>query len=184
MPERSTIRYTYQDYLGIPEDPSRRHEIVDGELFVTAAPRFRHQEVVINLAAMLHGLVRRHELGKVVPGPVTVRLYEEGVVEPDLVFVRADRLGIVDPQGGVDGPPDLVVEVLSPSNRDFDRGAKRKQYMEWGVPELWIIDADERTVEVWRPEAEGPQVATDALVWSVGGRDFEIALDHVFATVG
>ena len=180
MSDRSTVRYTYQDYLSIPEDTSRRHEIVDGELFVTAAPRFRHQQVVMNLAAILHGLARGHDLGQVVAGPVTVRLHEEGVVEPDVVFIRADRLLIVDPEGDIHGPPDLVVEVLSPSNRDYDRGVKRKQYMEHGVPELWIVDAWERAVEVWRPGASEPDVVRESLAWIVAGHRFAVILEEVF----
>ena len=180
MPDRSAIRYTYEDYLSIPEDSSRRFEIVDGQLFVTPAPRFRHQQVVGNLFRILSDLAVGHELGEVVTGSVTVRLHDEGVVEPDVIFVGAGRLGIVDPERGVDGPPDLVVEVLSPSNRDYDRIAKRKQYMECEVPELWIADADERTVEVWRPGADQPEVVWDAVEWSVAGHRFEIPLTEVF----
>src|SRR3989304_3109320 len=77
MSNRSTIRYTYQDYLGIPEDPARRHEIVDGERHVRAAPRFRHQEVVGSLLEILRKWVRPGRLGTVVPGPVTVHLHDE-----------------------------------------------------------------------------------------------------------
>lgn len=180
MPDASTIRFTYQDYLAIPEDTSRRHEIVDGEFFVTPTPRFRHQQVVMNLSALLHTLARRYELGEVAMGPVTVHLHDEGVTEPDVIFVRADRLEVVDPEGAVHGPPDLVVEVLSPSNRDHDRGPKRKQYMASGVPELWILDADERSVEVWRPDLKAPDVVEDAVVWRVGEHRFEIPLEDVF----
>lgn len=181
MPDPSTIRFTYQDYLAIPEDTLHRHEIVDGELVVTPAPRSRHQEVVMNLSALLHGWARSHGLGKVYPGPVTVHLHDEGVTEPDVIFVRADRLGMVDPEGAVHGPPDLVVEVLSPSNREHDRGPKRKQYLASGVAELWILDADERTVEVWRQGVGAPDVVKeDALVWRVGERRFAIPLEDVF----
>ncbi len=177
---RSQVRYTYQDYLTIPEDTSRRHEIVDGELFVTPAPRARHQQVVTNLARILGTLAVGHGLGEVFVGPITVHLHDEGVVEPDVLFVRGDRLGIVDPEGAVNGPPDLVVEVLSPSNRSYDRTIKRKLYMENGVAELWIIDANERTVEIWTPQAEQPRTVRDRLVWSASGHDFDIRLDEVF----
>ena len=180
MPRRSTIRYTWADYLSTPEDTSRRYEIVDGELFVSAAPRFRHQEVVANLLEILRGLARPRQLGKVVPGPITVHLHDELVVEPDLIFVRADRLGIVDPDRAVEGPPDLVVEILSPSNRSYDRNLKRKHDLENGIPELWILDADERTAEVWTPGHTEPAVVRDALKWRVSGHRFEISLEEVF----
>jgi Uma2 family endonuclease len=173
VPRPSTVRYTWADYLSTPEDTSRRYEIVDGGLFVTAAPRARHQEVVANLVETLGGLTRSHHLGKVLPGPITVRLHDELVVEPDLIFIRADRLGIVDPEGVVDGPPDLVVEILSPSNRSYDRNLKRKHYLENGIPELWILDADERIVEVWRPgdtELRCPATCWSGASWSIASR--------------
>lgn len=84
-------------------------------------PRVRHQRAVGKLYRALSSVVHRHDVGEVLPGLVTVRLHDELVLEPDLIFVRSDRLGIIDPEGSVDGPPDLVVEVLSPSNRAYDR---------------------------------------------------------------
>jgi Uma2 family endonuclease len=176
----SAIRYTYADYLSIPEDTSHRHEIVGGELFVTPAPRARHQEVVVNLTRVLANLAWERGHGKVFTGPITVHLHDELVVEPDVIFVRADRLGIVDPEGGVEGPPDLVIEVLSPSNRAYDRNLKRKHYLDNGVPELWIVDADESTVEVWTPRSAEPALLRDTLEWRVGERGFEIPLAEVF----
>jgi Uma2 family endonuclease len=186
MSRRPTVRYTYQDYLAIPEDPARRHEIVDGELHVSAAPRFRHQEVVTNLAEVLRGVVRRERTGAVVAGPVTMRLHDQLVLEPDVVFVRRDRLDIVDPGAGIHGPPDVVVEVLSPGTRDYDRGLKRKLYLENGVPEVWIVDADERTLEVWREGWEAPlsRRAPQEVEWQVSGRTFRLDLARIFEETG
>ncbi len=86
----------------------------------------------------------------------------------------------MDREGAVHGAADLVVEVLSPSNRDYDRNVKRKQYMERGVAELWVADADQDTVEVWRPGAELADVIHDTLGWEVAGHRFEISLEEVF----
>ena len=119
-------------------------------------------------------------LGEVLLGPITVHLHDEAVVAPDVLFVRQDRLGIVDPEGAIDGPPDLVAEVLSPSRRDYDRTIKRKLYMEEGVPELWILDADERTVEIWTRDGQEPRTVRDRLVWRVSGHEFDIRLEEVF----
>jgi len=178
----STVRYTYADYLSTPEDSARRYEIVAGELFVTAAPRPRHQEVVTNLVRILSSLARDHGLGTVLSGPITVRLHDELVVEPDVIFVGAHRLAIIDPERGVQGPPDLVVEVLSPSNRSYDRNLKRKHYLENGVGEVWIVDADARTVEVWTPGAADPEEPQGVLGWRVGERRFDIVLDELFGS--
>ena len=101
-------------------------------------------------------------------------------MEPDVIFVQADRMGIVDPEGAVHGPPDLVVEVLSPTNRDYDRTLKRKLYMAGSVPELWLLDADERTVEAWRPTSRVAEVVRDTLIWRVGAHRFEIAVEELF----
>jgi Uma2 family endonuclease len=170
-------RYTYEDYLATPETSSERYEIIDGELFVTPAPRFRHQEVANNVGSLLGAIARKH--GGKVAGPVTVRLADDSVTEPDVVFIRGDRLGIIE-DGRVHGVPDLVVEVLSPSNRNYDRTMKRERYMASEVPELWILDADAHTVEVWRPGATDPEMPHDVVKWQVGGRTFDIALADIF----
>ena len=182
MPRSSTVRYTYQDHQSIRED-HRRHEIIDGALYVTPTPRFNHREVAASLLGLLRSLAREHELGRVV-GPITVHLHDELVLEPDLVFIRADRMDIADPEGDVHGPPDLVVEILSPtSTESYDRNLKRKRYLESGVAEVWLVDIDERQVEVWRPGADTPEVVTDVLEWVAGGDVFEIPLEEVFRDV-
>jgi Uma2 family endonuclease len=178
MPARSQVRYTYEDYLSVPEGSSERYEIIDGELFVTPEARFRHQQVVSNLMYMLTRLAREHGFGEVV-GPVTVRLADDTVTEPDLVFLSTSRLGIIE-QGRLHGTPDLVVEVLSPSNRSYDRTLKRRRYMASGVPELWILDADEHTIEVWRPGAVAPETPREVVTWRVGERAFALQLAEIF----
>ena len=181
MSARSTVRYGYSDYLAIPEDSSRRYEIVDGELHVTAAPRFRHQQVVRGLLLLLDAAAREHELGEVVPGPVTVRLRDDLVLEPDIVFVRNERMAIVDADGRIQGPPDLVVEVLSPSTRAYDRDLKRKRYLEGGVPEVWIVDPGEGSLEVWtRGGSEPSRRCRDVVEWAVGEVVAPIDLEGVF----
>ena len=182
MPGPATIRYTYQDHRSIPED-HRRHEIIDGALFVRPTPRLNHQRVALELALLMRPLARARQLGEVV-GPITDHLHDELVLEPDLVFIRTDRMDIADPEGDVHGPPDLVVEILSPkSTQSYDRNLKRKRYLESGVAEVWLVDIDERCVEVWRPGADTPEVVTDVLEWNVDGHRFEIPLAEVFRDV-
>ncbi len=178
MAAPAQIRYTYEDYLATPEDSSRRYEIVDGDLFVTASSRFRHQEVVVNIGHLLLDIVIEHGLGKVATAP-TVRLRDDLVMEPDLVFLRSERLDLIE-AGRVHGPPDLVVEVLSPSNRRFDQDLKRQRYLEHGVRELWIVDADAETVEVWGPGQEVRTVSDGSFAWRIGEASFEVALADIF----
>jgi Uma2 family endonuclease len=180
MPTRPKIRYTYEDYLSTPEDSSLRHEIIDGELYVSATPRFRHQQVVASLNRILGMLAIEHGLGEAVGAPVTVHLRDDRVMEPDVTFVRADRLDIIGSDGRIHAPPDLVVEVLSPSNRDYDRTLKRKRYLASGVAEVWIVDADADTIDVWRPGAAEPVRPRGSIEWRVGDRAFTISLADVF----
>lgn len=182
MERSSAVRYSYQDLLSLPESPVCRHEILDGRLYVTAAPRMNHQRVSRDLCALMQGIARERGLGEVV-GPVTIHVHDEMVFEPDLVFIRADRLQIADPEGDVHGVPDLAIEILSPSTRAYDRNLKRKHYMESGLPELWLVDIDARTVEVWRPGADESQVVKDSVVWEIGGESIHLPLDEIFQGV-
>ena len=181
MERSSAVRYTYQDLQSIPWEV-RRHEILDGKLYVTPSPRIAHQQVVGNLMLLMVPLARRHGLGEIIPA-VSVHVHDELVFEPDLTFVRADRIAIADPKSHVHGVPDLAVEVLSPSNRSYDQNLKRLHYMECGLPELWLVDIDARTIEVWRPRAEGPERVRNSVTWRVGDASFDLAFAEIFLGV-
>jgi len=83
----------------------------------------------------------------------------------------------------VHGAPDLVVEILSPSTQAYDRNLKRKKYLESGVAEVWLVDLDDRSIEVWLADSALPKRVTDALVWSVGGEELDLPLAAVFRGV-
>lgn len=140
---------TVDDYLSLPAD-APRCELVEGVLHVTPAPSSWHQDVVLAIASRLRAHCRRTRCGKVVIAPFDVVLGPTTVVQPDVLFVgtarRAEVLG--DPLRAR-GAPDLVVEVLSPGTRRLDRTRKRAAYSRAGVQELWLVDPETRTVEVW-----------------------------------
>ena len=144
------IRLTYNDYLRIPED-GLRHEILDGEHYVTASPSLKHQTVSIRLSAALHTFVAAHRLGAVFHAPVDILLSWHDIVVPDLVFVSRERLSILT-DANIQGAPDLVAEILSPSTRRVDEGVKLARYERLGVQEYWIADPLQRTVAVHRLE--------------------------------
>jgi len=146
---RSRTRWTYAQFARLPGEGGTRHEVIDGALAVTPAPTSEHQQAVTDLVMALGPFVRAHGLGRLLAGPIDVLLGEGDYLEPDLVFVRADRAHIVSPRG-VEGPPDLVVEVLSPSTAKRDRGVKLERYRHFQVPEYWIVDAGARSVDIWR----------------------------------
>jgi Uma2 family endonuclease len=126
----------------------------------------------------LFSFVEEHGLGEVYVGPLDVILGEGDYLEPDLLFVRADRTHLLS-ERGMEGPPDLVVEVASPylvvevaspSTADRDRGAKLDRYRAYGVAEYWIADPDAGTVKVWglaRGATEAEVFGgTDQLAWT------------------
>src|SRR5881296_1025789 len=143
---------TYEDLQAFPEDNLRR-ELIDGELIVTAAPRRRHQQVVARLLTELMLYCREHG-GEVLPAPFDVYFSETNVVEPDLIYVRPENLGRFD-ERYYPAPPDLVVEVSSPSTRRLELVRKRELYERFGVPEYWFVDLDADRVEVYRLERNG-----------------------------
>jgi Uma2 family endonuclease len=175
--------WTYEDWLRLPND-GRRYEVLNGELYITPPPRIGHQIAVTKLSVRMHNWVEQEGLGVVLISPVGVRLSNQPVpVQPDVVFVRAARREIIG-EDYVEGVPDLVVEVLSPSNWLYDRREKMQTYEQAGVPEYWIVDYRARTVEVRVLEAK-----TYTLLDEFGSGDvarstvvsgFEISVDDLF----
>jgi len=138
-------RLTQADLDDTPDD-GNRWEIIDGELHVTPQPTPAHQNVVMQLGAILNAHVRKHALGRVFPAAIRVVLDEPTGVGPDLVFISNARLPGLQADGFY-GAPDLVVEVLS-SKPALDRLVKRDKYARAGVPHYWLVDPALRTFEV------------------------------------
>lgn len=181
---RGGVRWTYAEFARLPESGSTRYEIIDDELVVTPYTTPRHQLILTNLITAMYGFVRSHDLGEVLPGPLDVLFAEGDYLEPDIVFVRSDHAHLLS-ERGVEGPPDLVVEIVSPFTAARDRGIKLDRYRLYGVPEYWIVDLDARTVEVW-PLADAPAEPTvlrpgDTLRWipAEGGPALELTVGEV-----
>ena len=141
---------TVADLDACPDD-SNRYELIEGELFVSRAPGIPHQRVLNNLQFALESYVKENPIGIVVPGAGAVFSDYDAVI-PDLVFVRNERWSEVVTEIRFTGAPDLVIEVLSPGkeNRDRDLLVKRQLYAKHGVAEYWIVDAENRLVQVYR----------------------------------
>ena len=139
------VKLTYEDYLSIPPD-GLRHEIVDGEHFVNAAPNPRHQLVTGEFYRQLATAIHDPRLGTVFISPIDVQLSENDVVQPDIVVVLAPRKHIITATRLL-GAPDLVIETLSKSTKDYDRRIKKQRYERFGVPEFWIVDPDRDELE-------------------------------------
>lgn len=143
-----SVRFTYEDYLLFPND-GKRHEIIDGDHFMTPSPNTKHQRVSFRLSAAFANFLRANNIGTAFTAPFDVILSDEDIVEPDLLFVSAARTAIITDKN-VQGPPDLVVEILSDSTRKTDEIVKRKLYERYGVREYWIVDPELETVKIYR----------------------------------
>jgi Uma2 family endonuclease len=152
-----STKFTYEDLKLIPPDRNR-YEIVDGELFVSPAPRPLHQRIVGNIFAALRQHVRQHRLGEVFVAPLDVVFARGTVLEPDVLFVSTSRLHCIG-EDNLSGPPDLAVEVISESTKRLDREVKLKQYALYGVSEYWLVDPEGNSVEVFRLKEEGYELA-------------------------
>jgi Uma2 family endonuclease len=159
-------RWTYDEFARLPDD-GNRYEVIGGELYVTPAPTLTHQKAVTRLVAVLAPFVQANGLGELYVGPVDVLFAEGDYLAPDLVFVRADRTAILK-ERGVEGAPDLVVEVLSPTTAGRDRTIKRERYAAFGVAEYWVVDAASRRIEIYRAAEDHSrqmEVVTDSFMW-------------------
>lgn len=139
-------RYTYKDYLRTPED--RRYELIEGELLMIPAPIPRHQRISRRLEYVLERFVSENDLGEVFDAPIDVYLDNENVVQPDILFISKDRLRIIG-EKNIEGPPCLVIEILSEETAHRDLIQKKRLYERFGVKEYWIVDPVKERVELY-----------------------------------
>ena len=175
------VKFTYVDYLNAPED--KRYELLDGDLVMTPAPGERHQSVSLWLASKLFLFVTENRLGRVYAAPFDVVLSDTDVVQPDLLFVSNARAHVVT-AANVQGAPDLVVEILSPSTADRDLTFKRRLYARHGVSEYWIVDTAAGAVTVLRLRAGAFEVVSEygagETLTSPTLPGFELRIDDLF----
>jgi Uma2 family endonuclease len=147
----SPTALTAQEFLALPED-GRRHELLDGVHYVSSSPAPPHQVAVAQILYELMKHFERHPGGIAIPGPSDVVLSPRDVVEPDVLVYVEGRVHHVGHRHLTE-PPDLVVEVFSPSTRRFDALRKRELYDRAGIAEYWLVDPEARTVAVLRRSA-------------------------------
>ncbi len=162
MPAQPT-EWTVEMVRALPDD-GNRYEVIDGELYVTPAPSLIHQRAVLQLAFELAPYLRQHAVGEVIISPADVMFGPTNMVEPDLFVIPL--VGGPLPRAWEDvGRLLLAVEVLSPSTLRTDRGKKRELYQRKGVPEYWIVDVENGTVDRWRPNDSSAETLAETLEW-------------------
>jgi Uma2 family endonuclease len=146
-------KLNYDDFLSFPDD-GRRHELIDGEHFVTPSPATVHQRLVGELHLALATHLKGSRLGEVFVAPFDVVLSNHDIVEPDLLVILADQRDILT-EKHVRGAPAIVIEILSPGTRSRDETLKRRLYARTGVREYWMVDPYRRAIAVCRQTAPG-----------------------------
>ena len=179
-------RMTATEFLAFTQQTDRSYQLLNGRPMMNPAPLLKHQEIVGNLHVPLILFVKPRALGKIWLAPADVVFDRFNVVQPDLFFVATDRLNIAA-GGNLQGAPDLVVEVLSASTADVDRGYKQRLYAIHGVREYWLIDPDAYQVEILTlVEGEFGRAGVYSkgdIVTSPLLTGFRIAVDDIFAGV-
>ena len=146
------VKFTVKDYMSTPE--GTRYQLLDGEMILAPSPTERHQAILGELFIALHQYTREYNLGRTWLAPLDVVLSNYDVAQPDILFVSNDRSGIIT-AANIQGGPDLVVEIASPSTAQYDRGYKQALYGRHGINEYWIVDPEAETVEVLVQGEEG-----------------------------
>jgi Uma2 family endonuclease len=152
--KHSETKLTYDDYLLFPDD-GLRHEIIEGEHYVTPSPATRHQRILLNLSHLLQTHLDSHPGGEIFFAPFDVLLSEFNIFVPDLIFLSRERSHLLTSKN-LRGAPDLAVEILSPSTRSRDMRLKRDVYARTGVLEYWVVDPDDDSVTVHRARPAPP----------------------------
>lgn len=137
------------DYLLLPEG-GPRYQLIEGDFVMAPSPRKSHQEISGGIYVLLLEHIKRDRKGAVMIAPFDVYLDDHNVYQPDVLFISSAREKKILLDDGVHGAPDLVVEVLSPSTARLDKDSKRRVYARHGVSEMWLIDPELRTVQIYR----------------------------------
>jgi Uma2 family endonuclease len=176
-------RWTVAKVRGLPDD-GNRYEVVDGELLVTPAATWRHQDAVGELYARLRAYLLQHPVAHVKIAPADVEYDVETMVQPD-VFAVPLKDGRKPMSWEEAGSLLIAIEVLSPSTARADRHVKRRLYQREGVPEYWIVDVDACLIERWRPCDERSELVAESIAWQPDPAHppLVISLPEFFATV-
>ncbi len=144
--------FTYKDYEQLPEGAP--YQLIGGQLVLTPAPEPYHQKVSLKIASDLFRFVTENGLGEVFNAPVDVYLTDTETYQPDIIYISKENTGIIR-EKKIEGPPDLVIEILSPSTAYYDMKHKKKVYERTGVKEYWLVDPMEKSVEIYENTDKG-----------------------------
>ena len=181
--EKEEQRITVEELFEMELEEGYFYELLNGHIVKKQAPSPQHQKAVANLNWFINNFIREHDLGDCYTSPIDVFFDKYNNAQPDILFIKKDRLFIIT-KDGIQGHPDLIVEVLSPSSSRNDRIIKKKIYHEFGVSEYWIVDPIYKIVEIYSLEnnaytmttmvAETGEIASKVL------EGFKIDIEKIF----
>ncbi|MDO8365298.1 MAG: Uma2 family endonuclease [Saprospiraceae bacterium] len=182
-------KMTYADLMefNIPEGDTGIYELLNGEIVRRSSPNTPHQRVSMKLLVQLARFIEEKNLGELFHAPYDVYLDEYNAgIQPDLLFVSHTRNFIIKENNGVVGAPDLVVEILSKGTTNYDRGIKKDIYEQFAVREYWIVDPQNRSIEVYRMENNRFRLysfaAEEGMVKSLVLEGLELEVEAVFSS--
>jgi Uma2 family endonuclease len=173
----TSVRFTYEDLEQFPDDGKRR-EIIGGELYTMPSPSTRHQRIVGFIFNRLYTFLEEHSLGEVFVSPIDVIFHIDDVIIPDVAFVSNERQEVISKRG-LEGAPDLIIEVISPSSVKRDLEVKRKLCQREGVVVYVAIDSEREQVYGWDSGQSFVLGKEDMLACSVLP-GFELAVEKIF----
>ena len=156
-------RVTAEDYRALPEG-GPQYQLIEGDLYMSPAPNRFHQDISRNIGLIIGNYLETHPIGTVYNAPFDVYLDHDNVFQPDFVFVARENYGVLT-DAGVEGVPELVIEILSPGTAKLDRNAKQRVYARCGVKEMWLVDPETTTVAVYNLQQNAVQPAA---VYAIG----------------
>ena len=168
------VYYSAEMVRALPDD-GKRYETVHGELLVTPAPRASHQDIARRILVRLDRYLEKRPVGCLFYSPADISWDDDILVQPDLFVVDRSEARSMDWSQMKNLL--LTVEVLSPSTARYDRFTKRRLYQEVGIPFYWIVDPDQKAVEVWTPESQFPTVERETVKWQPEGAEEEFVLE-------
>lgn len=181
--DHSTTKLTYADYVRLPDD-GLRHEIIDGEHYVTPSPSVRHQQISGRLFFLIQQYLDVHPVGTIFYAPLDALLSQFDIVVPDLLYISNESSRYLTSKN-LQGPPDLVIEILSPSTARRDQKLKRDLYERVSVREYWVVDPLREVIDLHRAEsgvfAAPAEYAKAAILTTPLFPNLELPLARVFA---
>jgi len=177
------IKYTYQDYLNLPDD-GKRYELINGELVMTPAPNTIHQNIIVKMIYEIERFLQQQKIGKLFCAPTDVKFNDTNILQPDIVFISKERSGVIT-ENIINGAPDLIIEILSPGTAYYDLIEKKEIYEQYGVKEYWIVDPKKNRVDIYQNIDQrfelNQRLDVEGIAKSLVIEGFEVSLTDIFS---